>query len=249
MNGCFGQKVWMYCIGSVAEAENLSLLLGKYSRWPTQKSGGMCQPSRIQLTWLSVSTLIQDEESGWKGPAFLMQEKTGWPEKKIGIKKEADIEVRKQYQEYSQERSFLSTMTEDHLDPTRYSSWTRLTRVSIRRGESFPSLNRFLPAINVTQESSSGARGNWHFRNAFYYTGSTRRILGGSPSTEVRKRATWKDKVAASEASTGWGRYTWRCDGRLKFADYLQWENHYPIILPRNHQITKLIIKDGPEKN
>ena len=71
------------------------------------------------------------------GPAFLMQEETGWPEKEIGIKKEADIEVRKQYQEYSQERSFLSTMTEDRLDPTRYSSWTRLTRVSA-------TVNRFL---------------------------------------------------------------------------------------------------------
>jgi len=68
-----------------------------------------------------------DEESWWKGPAFLMQEETEWPEKKIATKKEADIEACKQYQEYSQEHSFLSRMTEDRLDPTRYSSWTRLT--------------------------------------------------------------------------------------------------------------------------
>lgn len=40
-----------------------------------------------------------------------------------------------------------------------------------------------------------------------------------------------------------------RCDGRLKFADCLPWETRYPIILPRNHQITKLIIKDSHEKN
>ena len=93
-------------------------------------------PPDLLTRGLSVSTLI-DEESWWKGPAFLMQEKTGWPEKKIGIKKEANIEVRKQYQERSQERSFLSTMTEDCLDTTRYSSWTRLTRVST-------TVNRFL---------------------------------------------------------------------------------------------------------
>ena len=54
---------------------------------------------------LSVSTLI-DEESWWKGPALLKKEETRWPEKKIGIKKEPDIEVCKQYQEYSQEHSF-----------------------------------------------------------------------------------------------------------------------------------------------
>ena len=93
-------------------------------------------PADLLTRGLSVSTLI-DEESWWKGPTFLLQEETGWPEKKIGIKKEADIEVRKQYQEHSQERSFLSTMTEDCLDPTRYSSWTRLTRVSA-------TVNRFL---------------------------------------------------------------------------------------------------------
>ena len=45
--------------------------------------------------------------------------------------KKEDTEVRKQYQECSQEHlQVLSTMTEDRLDPTRYSSWTRLTRVS-----------------------------------------------------------------------------------------------------------------------
>ena len=93
-------------------------------------------PAHLLTRGLSVSTLI-DEESWWKGPAFLMQEETGWPEKKIGIKKKADIEVCNEYQEYSQECSFLSTMTEDRLDPTRYFSWTRLTRVSA-------TVNRFL---------------------------------------------------------------------------------------------------------
>ena len=92
-------------------------------------------PADLLTRGLSVSIRI-DEESWWKGPVFLMQEETEWPEK-IGTKKEADIEIRKQYQVYSQERSFLSTMTEDRLDPTRYSSWTRLTRVST-------TVNRFL---------------------------------------------------------------------------------------------------------
>ena len=119
-------------------------------------------PADLLTRGLSVSTLI-DEESWWKGPAFLMQEETGWPEKKIGIKKEADIEVRKQYQEHSQERSFLSTMTEDRLDPTRYSSWTRLTRVSA-------TVNCFLENCHLPSmlHKKAAPRGNYHFRNAVY---------------------------------------------------------------------------------
>lgn len=56
-------------------------------------------PADLLTRGLSVSTLI-DEESWWKGPAFLTQEETEWPEKKIGTKRETDMEVCKQYQEY-----------------------------------------------------------------------------------------------------------------------------------------------------
>ena len=127
MNGCFGQIVWMYWIRGCSRkfkpfvanrVWEIQSLTGpeQWKHVPTKQN-----PADQLTRGLSVSTLI-DEESWWKGLAFLMQEETGWPEKKIGIKREADIEVRNQYQEYSQEHSFLSTMTEDCLDPTRYSS-------------------------------------------------------------------------------------------------------------------------------
>ena len=38
-------------------------------------------------------------------------------------------------------------------------------------------------------------------------------------------------------------------DGRVKYADCLPCETRHLIILPRNHQITKLIMKDSHEKN
>ena len=40
-----------------------------------------------------------------------------------------------------------------------------------------------------------------------------------------------------------------RCDGRLCYVDCLPWETRYPIILPRNHWITMLIIKHAHEQN
>ena len=34
-----------------------------------------------------------------------------------------------------------------------------------------------------------------------------------------------------------------RCDGRLKYAEYLPYDARFPIILPRNHWVTRLIVK------
>ena len=39
-----------------------------------------------------------------------------------------------------------------------------------------------------------------------------------------------------------------RCDGRLKFADFLPYDTRFPIILPRGHWVTKLIVKHYHER-
>ena len=39
-----------------------------------------------------------------------------------------------------------------------------------------------------------------------------------------------------------------RCDGRLKFADFLPYDTRFPIILPRGHWVTKLIVKNYHER-
>ncbi|XP_070579290.1 uncharacterized protein [Ptychodera flava] len=36
-----------------------------------------------------------------------------------------------------------------------------------------------------------------------------------------------------------------RCDGRLRYADYLPYDVRYPVILPRRNWVTKLIVKHG----
>ena len=81
----------------------------------------------------SVSKLLT-EEKWWNGPTFLKQDSTEWPETKIEVKKGPDIEARKQYQEAEQteEQTFLALTSEDCLQPQRYSSWSKLTRVTAR---------------------------------------------------------------------------------------------------------------------
>ena len=174
-----------------------------------------------------------------------MQEETGWPEKKIGIKKESDIEVRKQYQEHSQERSFLSTITEDRLDLTRYPSWTRLTRVSA-------TVNRFLENCRLPSMLHKKAA-----------LGPEEIITSEMQFIRLAQQEEFQDEIQALKSGKGLHGKSkllplkpvldeegvLRGDGRLKFADCLPWETRYPIILSRNHQITKLIIKDTHEKN
>ena len=187
-------------------------------------------PADLLTRGLSVSTLI-DEESWWKGPAFLMQEETGWPEKKIGIKREADIEVRKQYQEHSQERSFLSTMTEDCLDQTRYSSWTMLTRVSAtvdRFVENccLPSMLRKKAALGPEEIISSEMQ--------FIRLAQPEEFHDEIQALKSGKGLPGKSKLLPLKPVLD-EEGVLRCDGRLKFTDFLPWETRYPIILPRNH--------------
>ena len=39
-----------------------------------------------------------------------------------------------------------------------------------------------------------------------------------------------------------------RCDGRLKYAEFLSLDARFPIILPRKHHVTKLIVKQYHEE-
>ena len=39
-----------------------------------------------------------------------------------------------------------------------------------------------------------------------------------------------------------------RCDSRLKYAEFLSHDARFPIILPRKHQVTKLIVKHFHEE-
>ena len=53
------------------------------------------------------------------GPAFLKQDPTNKPENKIITKRVLDVEIRKSHQikEHTEERAFLSSSSEDQLEP------------------------------------------------------------------------------------------------------------------------------------
>ena len=127
-------------------------------------------------------TELNKEVKWWNGPPFLRQDQREWPETKIEAKQKPDIEIRKQCcaQGQAEEQTFVTSTSEDRLDPTRYSSWTRLTRVSVRVNSFLdncrlpPNLRR-KGAIKPEEITTAGMR---------FITLSTRGIQRGGPHCE-----------------------------------------------------------------
>ncbi|XP_078360400.1 uncharacterized protein LOC144644752 [Oculina patagonica] len=203
-------------------------------------------PADLLTRGESVSKLLT-EEKWWSGPTFLKQDSTEWPETKIEVKKGPDIEVRKQYQEAEQTegQTFLALTSEDRLQPQRYSSWSKLTRVTA-------SVDRFLEncrlpaalrregALKPDEVSAAEMRyirqaQQEVFAQEIRALKAGREIPGGSKLLPLRP-------VLDEEGVL-------RCDGRLRYAEYLPWETRYPIILPRSHCVTKLIVKHAHEQD
>ena len=144
-----------------------------------------------------------------------------------------------------QERSFLSTVKEDRLDPTRYSSWTKLTRVSA-------TVNRFLE--NCHLPSTLHKKGT--LKPGEIVTSEMHLIRLAQQEEfqeEIRARKSGRELPGKSKLlplkpvldEEG----ILRCDGRLRYADCLPWETRHPIILPRSHWITKLNVNYSHKKN
>ena len=137
VSGCSGLTAWTYFTGSEGRVESLKhlwlIVLDKSKRRPTKQN-----PSDLVTRGLSVSALAE-EDKWWSGPAFLKQDPSEWPENKIETKRALDVEIRKSHQikGRTEERAFLSSSSEDRLEPQRYSSLSKLTRVSAR-------VNRFI---------------------------------------------------------------------------------------------------------
>ena len=142
------------------------------------------------------------------------------------------------------ERAFLCSGSEDRLEPNRYSSWGKLTRVSAR-------VDRFIE--------------NCRLPVALRREGSLQTdevISAGMCFIRQKQGEVFKEEIRAVKAERELPSASklqplrpvldedgiLRCDGRVRYAECLPWETRYPIILPRNHWVTTLIIKQAHEQ-
>ena len=130
------------------------------------------------------------------------------------------------------------------LDPQRFSSWTRLVRAHAR-------VRRVLHNLRSRDDRKAGIElSHEEIRNA------------EEEIVSLAQREAFSDEYAALSLGKPVSQKSQliklnlcidedgviRCDGRLKFAEFLPYDTRSPIILPRGHWVTKLIVKNYHER-
>ena len=208
-------------------------------------------PADVVSRGCSAASLVT-HDLWWNGPTFLRRDPSTWPvEPNSTGSLPAMKEVRQSQHVHAADRqtssisyttqvSSCSSGGEDwRLDPLRFSSWTRLVRVlswvrrfmdNCRRSAK----KRFTGELTIAELHESEVELIKQAQLDVFQP-EIRCIERGKelPSTSklLHLRPTVDDEGLV------------RCQGRLQFASFMPRDTVFPIILPRKHQVTKLIIK------
>ena len=208
-------------------------------------------PADFTTRGMRVSDLAK-EEKWWNGPDFLQKEELDWPVSQIDTNKVSEAtEINKTAQASPQacrsnrDWTVISVHEDDqlwHLHPKRFSSWTKLIRIQawVRRFiDNCRNPNRErgeLKAEEIEDAVIQVIRGAQ--RKAF-----SDEYLALQRQRELPKKSKllglqpWLDEEGQM-----------RCDGHLKYAEFLPQDACFAIILPRKNCVTKLIVKHYHEK-
>ncbi|XP_068680564.1 uncharacterized protein [Montipora foliosa] len=159
---------------------------------------------------------------------------SGWPVNQIDTDKVSEAtKIKKAAQGSTQagrsngDRTVISVHEDDQpwrLDPRRFSNWTKLIRVQAWAEEIEDA------AIQVIKGAQrKGYPDEYSALQRLRELPKKSKLLGLQP---------WLDEEGQM-----------RCDGRLKYAEFLPQDARFPIILPRKNCVTKLIVKYYHEKD
>ena len=194
---------------------------------------------------LSVTELLE-ATTWWEGPEFLKADETEWPVKEM--KKQGAVkELRKKQERYETKRTLLTVNRDEswRLQPKRYSSWTRLTRVLawIYRFVN----NCFLPIhkrskgellpeeiVDAEAELIKNAQRE-HFPDEYKAVAASKPLLNASKILNLKPMLDIDGLL--------------RSNGRLQYAEHLSYDTKYPVILPRRSSVTRLIVKHYHDKS
>ncbi|XP_052771184.1 uncharacterized protein LOC128210870 [Mya arenaria] len=208
-------------------------------------------PADIVSRGMSVDSLVESK-MWWQGPGFLKDSVECWPKNPVVKGSDVDVEMKKSLS-VEENCTFLELSkrgpmrSDDHswrLIPERFSSWTRLVRVCAW-------VYRFV--TNCVIEKQSRATGELtvcEIRNAEIviikqaqndcFKEKIANISRGQKLSNKSKLVGLNPVLDQDELV--------RSDGRLKYAEFLSYDIRFPIILPRKHWVTKLIVKHHHEQ-
>ncbi|KAK3736479.1 hypothetical protein QZH41_005829 [Actinostola sp. cb2023] len=204
-------------------------------------------PADFVTRGLTVEELA-NKEMWWEGPSFLRKKAPEWPKSQISLDDAVnkEVKIKSLVNDHGQVRAMV-TIKEDtplRIEPIRFSSWLRLTRVQAW-------IYRFLDNCRLPKaKRTPGELTSEEITDAEVYI------------IKKAQRESFKEEYLALSEDKELPRHSkllalkptldedglLRSDGRLVNADYLPYDTRFPIILPRKNWVTKLIVKDHHEK-
>ncbi|PFX13817.1 hypothetical protein AWC38_SpisGene22069 [Stylophora pistillata] len=188
---------------------------------------------------------LAEKNSWWEGPSYLKEKPSEWPINKLTTVRASDTEVRKSNKcqlDPSDGRDRMMVTIEgdgeSRLEPKRFSSWLRLTRIQARiyrflKNCLLPNGRRTRGELTVEEIQDAEIRIIKAAQRLFKEECSA--LSSGKPLPMSSKLLTLKPRLDEDGVV--------RSDGRLENAEYLPYDVKYPIILPRKEWVTKLIVR------
>ena len=196
----------------------------------------------------------------WDGPEWLRKEKDAWPKMQQADRPKVMQEmkaVREQEREITAHVTVQTNPIQNvakpcqetnsaswRLDPKRFSSWSRLVGVHARvrralhnmskKGEKQTSKVLLPHEIREAEEEVVRSCQREAFHNEYKALASGKSLPPKSPLIKLNPMLDEDGCI--------------RSNGRLQFAEYLPYDVRFPMVLPRGHWVTKLIVKHYHEQ-
>ncbi|XP_022793281.1 uncharacterized protein LOC111332252 [Stylophora pistillata] len=195
----------------------------------------------------------------WNGPDWLTYDFSKWSKMKVpdrpsempemrNSKRKEDMNAYATLMTYNFQKGTAAkqrnTLKEWRLDPKRFSSWTRFVRVHARVRRVLQNMcnrdnrNESVELLTEELKDAEGEIVRLAQRNAF--CDEYRALSSGKPipkKSQLIKLNPCIDDDGVNHS-----------DGRLKFVGFLPYDTRFPIIVPRGHWVTKLIVKHYHER-
>ena len=194
------------------------------------------------LTRASSIEDLTENTCWWNGPDFLKGVPEDWPKNRFEPADEAKVEVKKK-EIWNLSMLSINITEEESLVVTKYSSWKRLLGVVgwIKRfihNCQVEEISRIAGELNPAEISEA---------EKLMIMEAQRERFGEEYGCLQRSKPIRISSKIISLVPQLDEDGLLRANGRLQHADYLPYDVKYPIILPRDHYITKLIVRQYHE--
>ncbi|XP_074645830.1 uncharacterized protein LOC141902088 [Tubulanus polymorphus] len=205
-------------------------------------------PADLASRGITADELADENSIWWTVSRFLVKNEDEWPVNRVQTSQVAKQELKKEFISRETEFTMLIKLKETdedwRLNPERYSQWNRLLRVHAW-------VHRFIDNCRVPKtERSEGELSADELLNIEEEIIRRCQIEGFKEeySLLVKGKSLQSNTKLLSLKPRLDEEGLIRCEGRLKYVEFLAYDVKNPIILPRHHHVTKLIVRHHHEK-